>query len=91
MLQSADYSKTISTIYYMYIFVHSDSERNRIIILHVAKDIKREEMTMQCATIKPTLRAVRCHQNSMYLHKINVNSYHILQLYIVSIFVVYGL
>lgn len=74
-----------------YLHVHSDSERNRIIILHVAKDIKQEEMTMQCPTIKPTLRAVRCHQNSMYLHKINVNSYHILQLYIVSIFVVYGL
>ena len=69
-----------------------DSERNQIIILDVAKDIKEETTSPWCHN-KTLIESSEMSSKycSMYLHKINVNSYHILQLYIVSIFVVYGL
>ena len=56
---------------------HVNSERNQIIILDVANDIKEETPWCHNKTLieSSEMSSKYC---SMYLHKINVNSYHIL-------------
>lgn len=71
---------------------HGDSER-KIKYYWTLQRTSKKKRLRHGVTIKPYIESSEMSSKycSMYLHKINVNSYHILQLYIVSIFVVYGL